>query len=462
MSDEFLKTIFHISEDIRSILEGFGSNMKITENRAFAMIVDDDEKIVGVVTDGDIRTHLLGGGSVDDNISLALNKDFIFAMEGERTHKILRHFDESIRNLPILNSDHKIVNLLNYTSFSYYAFNSSNYIRVKVPVRVTFAGGGTDFSQYMKSDNTSVLTSTINKYIYASLKVRSDKKIHIYSHDFNMEYKVENIDYIEYGDDLDLVKSVIKLTQPKFGFDLELISEFEPGTGLGGSSAVAVAVIGAINSFRNEDSLNLYGVADLAYQAERIELNMTGGWQDQYATTFGGFNWIDFNSEEIIVNPLRIDRSIINELEFNVMLFRMGGTRNSSKIIEENLKDQEKRKASTKKNIEQMLSLSTHMKEMLVKGDLPSFGKSLHTAWELKKSFGKNISNQLINTLYDSAISNGALGGKLLGAGGSGYMLVYVPFHKQKAIKELFEQHNARLQDFSFTQNGLEVWKSAL
>ena len=159
--------------------------------------------------------------------------------------------------------------------------------------------------------------------MYPSVITRDDKKVHITSKDLEINYISDSIDKIEYGDDLDLIKAAVKIMKPNFGFDLETFAEYEPGTGLGGSSAVVVAVLGALNYFRNENQLDLYQIADLAYQVERIDMKIQGGWQDQYATAFGGFNWIEFRKNEVLVNPLKLNRNTQLELEYNLMLFRL-------------------------------------------------------------------------------------------------------------------------------------------
>ena len=135
-------------------------------------------------------------------------------------------------------------------------------------------------------------------------------------------HAIDITDEIEFGDELDLIKAAVKIMQPDYGFELETYAEFDPGTGLGGSSAVVVSVLGALNFFRNEQQLDIYQLADLAYQVERIEMNIQGGWQDQYATTFGGFSWIEFRQNEVLVSPLLLQRDTQLELEYNLMLFR--------------------------------------------------------------------------------------------------------------------------------------------
>ena len=228
--------------------------------------------------------------------------------------------------------------------------------------------------------------------------------------------------------------------EPNFGFELETYSEIEPGTGLGGSSAISAAVIGALNHFRNENHLNKYHLADLAYQAERIEIGVAGGWQDQYATVFGGMNLIEFRHDEIIVFPLRIPEDVLLELHFNLLLFRFGETRKSGVISQVTNKRNLKSLNSFLKQYEQLSQLTLKMKDALIKGALKEFGSQLHYGWEIKKKFSSKISNGLIDDLYNTARQAGAIGGKVLGAGEGGYFLSIVTLLLNHLSLMLFNQ----------------------
>lgn len=310
----------------------------------------------------------------------------------------------------------------------------------------------------MNKSSTGVLTSTINKYVTASVIVRSDDIINIYSRDLDISESIKDIDRVKYNKKLDLIKSAIKLSRPNFGFDIETYSDVGPGTGLGGSSALIAATIGVLNYFKNEKTYDLYKIADLAYQAERIELSIKGGWQDQYATTFGGFNWIDFNSREIIVSPLRIHKDILLELEYNLMLFNLGGNRNSSTIHEKNINAAKNKKNKIENAYKEMSDIAENMKNTLLKGDLKGFGDQLDYSWQAKKKLNIQTSNKKIDLLYSLAKKYGALGGKLLGAGQNGFMLIYASPLYQKKIIKAFSSKGCTLENFNFTNSGLDTW----
>lgn len=443
---------------VKDVLERFNETAIWTENNGFAIIVNEKGKCIGVVTDGDIRRKLLKDISFEAPIESALNQDFSFVYEGDSEHKILRQFDKKVWNLPVLNNQGLPIDLLQYSNFLPSNRIQERIIRARVPVRVSYSGGGTDMSSYINEQQTTVLSSTINKYCTASIIIREDNQIHITSKDLNKKYVAKKYNQIEFGDELDLIKAAIKIMEPNFGFDLEIYAEFDPGTGLGGSSAVVVSVLGALNYFRNERQLDIYQLADLAYQVERIDMNIQGGWQDQYATTFGGFSWIEFHKNQVLVNPLQIHRETLLELEYNLMLFRLGSPRSSSTI-------QEKHIDGIKKNMNQksfstMVQLAKKMKEALLKGRVKKFADLLHESWLLKKEMNNNVANSLVNDCYNAAREIGALGGKLLGAGGSGYLLIYSSPLYQKKIKTTLENKGARHELFKFSNTGLEVWST--
>ena len=247
--------------------------------------------------------------------------------------------------------------------------------------------------------------------------------------------------------------------QPKYGFNLETFAEYEPGTGLGGSSAAVVSVLGALNYFRNEQQLDIYQLADLAYQVERIDMKIQGGWQDQYATTFGGFTWIEFRQNEVVVSPLRLPQNTRLELEYNLMLFRLGKNRSSSNI-QKKLVRIIKSSNDNNKSFAQMIDLAIKMKEALLKGDVKIFADLLHESWLLKQMMNKGVTNVFVDECYKTARELGALGGKLLGAGDSGYLLIYASPLYQKKIKDTLAEKGVSQEMFKFSTNGLEVWST--
>jgi len=449
---------FHSKQTLKDVMKAFLSSY--VQSYGFGLIIDNTGKCVGVITDGDIRRAIVAGRSTETLIRELMNRNFVYVTTDTSSHQILRLFDNDppIAHLPVLDKKGRLVNVLSSTEFRASRGMQKKLIRSRSPMRISFGGGGTDMSMYFNKNPSCVLNITINKYCYATVDVRADKRIKLISKDFNEELEVANIDQLQYDGSLDLVKACVKLMRPSFGFNLETYSDVEPGTGLGGSAALAVSIIGALNYFRNEKQLDKYAMADVAYQAERIKLNIKGGWQDQYAAVFGGLNFLEFREDETFVNPLRLPDDVLLELHFNLLMFRVGGTRESGKIIS----DQQEAYSFENKQIQnqynQQLRVAQKMKDMLVKGNLGKFGGLLNEAWSIKKTFANCISNDHIDEIYESAIEAGASGGKLLGAGHSGYLLLFCDPRFQSNVVSRLKPLGARNETFDFVETGVQTW----
>lgn len=442
-------------------LEKINSTAIHTGSKGFIVITNSDEKCVGVLTDGDVRRMVLEKTDLQQPVKNVANKDFKFVRPNYSSHEVLRYFDSGLRSVPVIDRSGKLVDLLLYDKFRASARGKKNIFRAKSPVRMSFAGGGTDMSFFFQQNKGYVLSTTINKYCYASLSMRRDKKIFIDNGDLGLKQEYENYSEFLKDSNNDLIKSCVKIMEPNYGFDLFTHSEIEPGTGLGGSSAMSSAVIGAFNKVDSERYLDKYHIADLAYQAERIDLGVEGGWQDQYATVFGGFNLIEFRNNEIIVVPLRINPDVLHELQYNLLLFRIGETRNSGHIITEQKKNFGKN-TDQREYYVNLANLALKMKDELLRGELTKFGRSLHEGWLLKKKFSNNISSGEIDEIYSESLKLGALGGKILGAGGGGHMLLYCqPKYQSEVINHVLSKGGTRV-DFDFIDHGLENWETCV
>ena len=288
----------------------------------------------------------------------------------------------------------EVSNIINPTSFydpghtKIYEVIEKLISKGKAPVRISFAGGGTDLTNYFYKESGVVLNATINKFVNAVVEKRNDATIYIKSYDLNKEATYKGVDDIEFDGSLDLIKSVIKILKPEFGFNLFTYSDIPSGSGLGGSAALLSSVIGAFNNFR-ENKYTDYEISELSFHAERVALNLSGGWQDQYATVFGGFNYIEFKDHENIVNTLRISDEITSELEDSLLLCYSGICHDSNEIHNDQKKQmnnkQQKLYATSSKDIAQS------MKARLLKGKLDDFGELLGQAWSVKKKFSSKI-----------------------------------------------------------------------
>lgn len=333
-------------------------------------------------------------------------------------------------------------------------------IRSKVPLRISFAGGGTDVSPYKEEHGGIVLNATIDKYAYASLKLRNDRNITVTSLDYDIVAKYNLEDDVKSAGELDLVKVVIKSLDNGYrhGFDFFLHSDAPPGSGLGSSSTMVVALIGLIKHWQRLPLTN-YEIAELAYHIEREELGIPGGRQDQYAAVFGGFNFIEFGPNSVIVNPLRIDISTISELEYHLLLCYTGQTRLSANILNTQIEAYRKKDGQVLQAMGELKRITVELKNALLQGRLDDFGRLLHEAWVNKKMMAKQITNPTIDSLYDTARKHGALGGKILGAGGGGYLLVYCDFERKHVIAKKLEQLGGKVVNFTFDNRGLQTWE---
>ena len=333
-------------------------------------------------------------------------------------------------------------------------------IRAKAPLRVSFSGGGTDVPPFPQREGGCVLNATINRYAYGTLRPRQDRQICIESLDFGVSVHYSIEDKPLYDGKLDLVKAaIVKLGgKDSTGFDLFLHSDAPPGSGLGASSAMMVALVGLLKEFRGLP-LTDYEIADLAYVIERKELGIQGGLQDQYAAAFGGFNYMEFLPDHVVVNPLKISSDVINELQYNLLLCFTGRSRLSAGIIEDQVTRYEKQEEQTLQALRELKRLTVEMKNALLRRCLDDFGALLHEEWEYKKKMSSKISNSELDALYETARRYGAIGGKISGAGGGGYMLLYCPYDRKHKVQEKLTELGCTITDSAFEPSGLQVWR---
>lgn len=331
-------------------------------------------------------------------------------------------------------------------------------VRCRAPLRISFGGGGTDVPPYPEEKGGAVLSTTIGKYAYCTLMGRTDDLINVRSLDYDIVASYSVNAELRYDGNLDLVKAAIHAMNVKSGCNLFLHTDAPPGSGLGTSSALVVAIVGAFRQWLKLP-LTAYDIAELAYHVERDEAGIKGGRQDQYAATFGGFNFIEFLGKTTIVNPLRIDWDTINELEYRLMLCYTGGTRLSAGILDDQVAAYIKGSEDVLKAFDETKALAFSMKNALLLGKLNEFGSLLHQAWCCKKRLSKKITDPRIDELYELARQNGAIGGKLLGAGGGGYLLFLCEFDKWHIVAEKLERTGGKIVQFTFDIRGMQSWE---
>ena len=334
-----------------------------------------------------------------------------------------------------------------------------HYIRARAPLRLSFCGGGTDVSPYPEEHGGMVLSATMNQYAYASLRPRRDSRVTLASLDYDVVAKYDHPRRMRFDGNLDLIKAVVRSFKVRRGADLWVHSDAPPGSGLGSSSTLVVALIGVMAEWLRQP-LSSYQVAELAYRIERVDMKLAGGRQDQYAATFGGFNFIEFNADSTLVHPLRIRPDVISELEYRLLLCYMGQTRQSAHIIERQVESYREGRGKTVDALHHLKAETLEMKRALLVGDIDGMGELLHQAWEHKKKLDHAISNTHVDRLYQLARKEGAIGGKMPGAGGGGYFLLLTRFDRKHRVSAVLEKHGGQVVPFQFERRGMTAWAS--
>jgi len=332
--------------------------------------------------------------------------------------------------------------------------------RARAPLRISFAGGGTDVPPFPEREGGQVLNATINRYTYGTLRPRRDDQVHIESLDVGQSAHYAIRESPIFDGKLDLAKAAVRRVADanSRGFELFLQSSVPPGSGLGLSSTLIVAVIGVLKEFRSLD-LTDYELADLAYRIEREDLGIMGGLQDQYAATFGGFSFLECDGERVLVNPLRIKPEVVLELEHNLLLCYTGGRRASHNIIEDQMSRFQRREQDTVEGLREQKRLAVEMKSALLRKELSAFGELLDAAWQAKRRMSPQITTDRIEELYDEARRAGTIGGKVTGAGGGGYLLLYCRERSKHKVADAVTRAGGAVMDFSFTNDGLVTWR---
>lgn len=330
----------------------------------------------------------------------------------------------------------------------------------RAPVRLSLAGGGTDLPAYYLRHGGAVVSTTIDKYFYAILTVNADETIQITSSDYRTFYRHDSDEPMLFDGDLSLPRAILNHFGLTRGLSMFLASEVPPGTGLGSSSTVAVAIIKAVATARGL-MLTKSQIAELACQVEIEKLGEPIGKQDQYATAFGDLNFYEFTSEGVKIEPVRASPEMRRQLEKNLLLFFTGSTRAASSILSEQRKSSEQNDASVLKALHTVKDIAYQTKSVLEFGDVRSIGKLLDFSWQSKKKFASAVSNPFIDECYDLAKSNGAIGGKITGAGGGGFLMLYCEPSSHESVTKALEAKGLKRMGFRFETEGARVLVNA-
>ena len=335
-------------------------------------------------------------------------------------------------------------------------------IRAKAPLRIGLAGGGTDVSPYCDLYGGCILNACITMYAYATIEPRDDGNIEFHCADRHERGVFDSKEYLEIDGKFDLLKGVYNRLVKDFikkplSFTLTTYVDAPAGSGLGSSSTLVVAIVKAFQEWLNLP-LGDYDLANLAWSIEREDLKMAGGRQDQYAAAFGGFNFMEFKGEKVLVNPLRIRKEYTNELELNMLLYYTGTSRLSAEIIKSQAENAKNKNEKAIEAMHKIKQYSYDMKEALLTGNLYRMGDLLNDGWKYKKQMSSSISNPVIDNIYETAIKAGASGGKISGAGGGGFFMFYCPNNTRYQVIEELQKLGGEFRRFRFTNLGAESW----
>jgi len=424
---------------IRDAIKLFNKNAKYTNYKGFGVVTNKKGKCLATVTDGDLRRSL-EKKNLNTPIKKIANYNFKYILDYYSDNRIIREFenlaqkgDRNILTLPVVNKKKIFLGYLNYNDLlslkNKKIKNNKKNVKVIVPGRLSFSGGGLDFSDIINKKEIYVLSVPINRFIKINIFTREDSKINV----FQNKKKIfsANFSKIEEYKKKNFILSIIYLMKPSSGMNIKIVSEIEGGSGLGGSSALTVGLISAIHYIKYNEKIEANDLANYAYLIERMKLGIVGGWQDFYGTIFSGYKFISFNNDDVKVKSLILKDKIKKELEKNLIFFKFGKKRSSSKI-------QEKRKNLNKirYTLNKMNLNTKKIKHYLLNGNLKKLGIHILNSWDIKKKINPETTNSLIDQAIDTSISLGAYGGKVLGAGKSGYLMILSKNSYHEKIKK--------------------------
>jgi D-glycero-alpha-D-manno-heptose-7-phosphate kinase len=326
----------------------------------------------------------------------------------------------------------------------------------RAPMRLSFAGGGTDFESYYAQFGGLVVSAAIDKYLYVFLTVTQGENIQIMSADYQTFYRQSAEEEMLWEGDLALPRAVLNHFNIREGLSMFLASQVPPGTGLGSSSTVAVSVIKALTSLLDL-GLSKREIAELACAVEIDKLGMPIGKQDQYAAAYGGANAITFHREGVSVEPLMLSPGTIEGLESNVLLFYTGAAREAARMLAAQDGAVRAGDGTVLDSLHRIKAMADETRRCFEAGSLSVFGEILHASWEQKKRLAQGISNPRIDEYYDVARHNGAIGGKITGAGGGGFLMLYCEPGTAARVTEALERMGLKRMDFSIDFDGARI-----
>jgi D-glycero-alpha-D-manno-heptose-7-phosphate kinase len=323
----------------------------------------------------------------------------------------------------------------------------------QAPVRISFGGGGTDLAAYYRRYGGIVVSTAINRYVYTIVSEGHFDSQQIISADYHTFYRRPLTENLIWDGDLALPKTVLGYFGMTTGVNIFLASEVPPGTGLGSSGSVAVSMVAALAHWLNRP-MDKGEIAEVACHIEIDRMGMPVGKQDQYAAAFGGLNVFTFREGGVEVEPIHLDADTLDRLQHSILLFYTGRARDSANILKHQRNASQEDRPEVIQRLHAIKSLGLEIRDALVAGDIPAFGSLMHQSWLNKRGLVANISNSNIDLWYEVARKAGAIGGKITGAGGGGFLMLVCPPERHAAVAEALNAHGLRRMDFAFDYVG--------
>lgn len=337
-------------------------------------------------------------------------------------------------------------------------------VRSKAPLRLGLAGGGTDVSPYSETYGGCVLNASIDMHAHTTLEPHSEQTVEFIAKDLQQSWQGSSRAPVAVTGELLLHKAIHArvckdfLGNQPLPLRVTTYSDAPPGSGLGTSSTMVVSILTAYAEYLKLP-LGDYDLAHLAYDIERKDCRLSGGKQDQYAATFGGFNFMEFAAgDKVIINPLRIKEPIVNELHARLLLYYTGQSRESAKIIDDQIKSAKTEGSKSLDSMHEIKRIAYEMKERLLKNDLDGVTGLFRESWQAKKQMAASISNSRIDAAADLAMNAGAKGVKVSGAGGGGFMMIFVDPATKLDVQRALAVTDGHFVKFNFSHNGAQAW----
>lgn len=326
----------------------------------------------------------------------------------------------------------------------------------RAPMRIGLGGGGTDLEAYYAKHGGIVINVTINKYFYTIITADDSNDLQVISADYRSLFRHSSFHDLFWNGDLALLKAVLHEFGIRRGINLFVASEVPPGTGLGSSSAAAVALVRALSTLI-EQPMTKQQVAEMASHIEIDKMGMPIGKQDQYASAYGGLNKFIFNSQGVTTEPLKIAPAVYRALEGRLMLFFTGSSRESTSILKHQRRSTEEEDRSVLQALHHIKQVAVDMQDCLERGDLDEFARLLEYSWQEKRRLAPGLSTDFVDECYQLAREHGATGGKITGAGGGGFLMLYCREHAQDAVTQALEARGLKRMNFQFDLQGATV-----